>query len=711
MSAGSGPRHTDWSHVHVKGGDKDKAAPYLPDARKLLGFVMGEAKRNNLGSHKIKRVLDDGTVIIAEKIGDIPRMTIIPGGAGGEFAIRTLEGFFATRAGGVDSPILFTPPTESADWKALFQNSEATGYSGVPTDRRGSYADVFGSLPMETVKRLATPGGIWVDPVTEEAVTWFQGFNGYWPEHWRHPRANYSRLVSIYGHTVLLTENPAWRVMSAAMKDGWLYVLVCEDLGILEPPERPAAPSVSGEVWYSQPYTDATYTYTLMRYPLAKYTVPETRIETYRVVNQATTGEQLWTSDLELAYAAWSFNEDVTNCVSVQLPRKAVFAFKVKYFPDYGISPYWSTDPDEQAEYPEAAAHRMELAITHGVGTPGVTFTSAPATSLAAEANGVQLTIETAVDSYSAGTFSRRVDMTCGDMVLPLTESTSNYTASPRVAEETKRTILFAHLPTRTFLFYVWSMSYTDKTIKAGFELYVAGAEVTIPDTGGIDETLSAMSLVDVSLSENHMRVMGVGVYEPLSPGTYAWFRELDAVSFLLSVTLNRQYGVPAAAGGPVAEPAFGYGSNIFIPFRHSDYSAAPELFAGGYCFSSVGGSGPWTWMGSSATYAKPYYPSNGVYEGAAPPAERPFLSSFGSAATNKHDVLACVKLQPVIAAATAGTSTETHVLANALRSTAFGTRGDAVTVLDPTTVGNEGDFGFGQTGKPMKYQKKRFKK
>lgn len=72
----SGPRYLDWTHIRVV-GSRNQAARYVPEARKLLGFVTDEAKRNNLGVCQITRKLPDGTTIIAEQHGTIPRITIV----------------------------------------------------------------------------------------------------------------------------------------------------------------------------------------------------------------------------------------------------------------------------------------------------------------------------------------------------------------------------------------------------------------------------------------------------------------------------------------------------------------------------------------------------------------------------------------------------------------------------------------------------------
>jgi DNA-binding beta-propeller fold protein YncE len=72
-----GPRHIGWAHRRVI-GDIDAAAPYWTYARKLMGFAIEEAARNQLGVYSIRRELPDGAVIIAEKYGEQRRITVIP---------------------------------------------------------------------------------------------------------------------------------------------------------------------------------------------------------------------------------------------------------------------------------------------------------------------------------------------------------------------------------------------------------------------------------------------------------------------------------------------------------------------------------------------------------------------------------------------------------------------------------------------------------
>lgn len=71
-----GVRDSEWTHVLVEGGERASAAPYLPEARKLLGVVKGTAKETGLGVVLRRKKLEDGTELEARNIGKVPHVTI-----------------------------------------------------------------------------------------------------------------------------------------------------------------------------------------------------------------------------------------------------------------------------------------------------------------------------------------------------------------------------------------------------------------------------------------------------------------------------------------------------------------------------------------------------------------------------------------------------------------------------------------------------------
>lgn len=62
-------------------GDERAARDLLPAARLVMGQALEAAETNGLGSYTVRRELQDGSVIVAEKIGDLKRVTISAGGS------------------------------------------------------------------------------------------------------------------------------------------------------------------------------------------------------------------------------------------------------------------------------------------------------------------------------------------------------------------------------------------------------------------------------------------------------------------------------------------------------------------------------------------------------------------------------------------------------------------------------------------------------
>ena len=158
-------------------------------------------------------------------------------------------------------------------------------------------------------------------------------------------------------------------------------------------------------------------------------TEPDTGVETYRAELE---GEDvLWTDTLELAYGAWSFNADCTQCVTVQLPRTAVWC-RV-FYPHPGG--YWAESPDEQPTYPQVDAHRIEVAISHDESGAEATMTQTLAPNLVAEEDGAALTIASGSGS--------RVDATLDGFSVALADGST--AAGDRWY--TTRILVHAHLP------------------------------------------------------------------------------------------------------------------------------------------------------------------------------------------------------------------------------------------------------------------------
>lgn len=57
-------------------GDERAAKAHMPAARLVMGKALEMAATNNLGSYVLRQQLQDGSVVVAEKIGDLKRVTI-----------------------------------------------------------------------------------------------------------------------------------------------------------------------------------------------------------------------------------------------------------------------------------------------------------------------------------------------------------------------------------------------------------------------------------------------------------------------------------------------------------------------------------------------------------------------------------------------------------------------------------------------------------
>lgn len=319
----SGPRYTDWSHID-HGGDPEAAAPYISEARKLLGFVMEDAAHNSLGSHKLQRRLPDGAVITAEKIGEQVRMKIKPPPRGGEDQPeRTPEDFVVwarddAHPDGIDfehpQQILRSP---GEAWKTFFFDGDIAGFD----DFGGPKGTYIGQFP----DGIRHAGNVdWTDE-RGERLSWYGPSTRYFMEPYVQPDAQYGKFVFQLGQIVLdmdayildSTEQPTiaerW-IFGAAKRGIWLYVIHGGLFHFNTPPTT--FPRKDGVI--VSPSQSAESDLVLSRFLLAGAAPFLTVVPNSR--------EELWRQTRVFPMQPWFFNASCTKAVCHALPPGIVFA-------------------------------------------------------------------------------------------------------------------------------------------------------------------------------------------------------------------------------------------------------------------------------------------------------------------------------------------------------------------------------------------------
>lgn len=358
-------RYTDWTHVRVN-GDRHAAAPYVPEGRKLLGAVMEEAARNGLGVHSMHRKLEDGTLIVAEKHGDIPRITITPAQRDGEVPTPS-KGDFVVHPRSLALPDGIHPeyPEQilqfrGGNWRTFFYSGEAEGYDEFDGSK-GVYLLEFpdGVRHAGNVDWRASDGA---------RLSWYGPSTRYWYDAWRQPSAQYGHFVFYLGQVLLdidqwCSDNDEdWDerlVLGAGMatdEDGvrWLYVMLASI-----PDQSPDAVSVPPGVYLGHNYPLESIPHRLRRLRMVRNpSLP--RHQQWRVVDEPSASA--WSAELERACSTWIFNPDCTRATTFfQIDSPAVV---YRY-------PYWSDVWPLMT--PPAYSSRCDVAISGDSGTHSIT--------------------------------------------------------------------------------------------------------------------------------------------------------------------------------------------------------------------------------------------------------------------------------------------------------------------------------------------------
>lgn len=732
-----GPRYDSWHHLRYV-GDRDLAAQHIPQARKVLGFVMEQAAVNGLQTYKHVVELADGGAIVGELIGGQPRATIVVRPPEGKKHADLVEGFIIRFSENLDpgsakpDPVVFSPPNKHApvDAKGVTRFYSGDSFGAAETDEqlRGTYSHVFN--PRASGTGLLPSGALWTSR-DGEAISWFRGFPGYWPAHYAHPGAPYGRYVAIYGNIVFTAPHADDRVMAAAARDGYLYVWIAS--GVWEYPNltAPTAPATCGSVWVTQPYPAMFHVFRLYRIPLTVVTDPH-GVLIYKA-GKLEDGELLLDTPLPRAWGAWSFNKDVTQLVSIQLPEKAVLYHESEYIPIVGSlsRPGYGVSSAEHSDMPTTGSLRFKISIAHDEGTVTATFSQSPAGSIVAEEDGVtlelvqhELFLDTR-DQYSQTNYK------CGDWELLAARNQHTWVSPAETVLTYERNVLLAaHLPTRSFLFYnvEHHLKPTPAYVKGRYRVFRQGVSGAVEEVLDIDPApLDVSAPVIESMSfVGAAAIMGTGAYT--TDGTaFDWFREWDGITTLLTLTYDRSFVTILPDDGedhhPQDSPWLPIWGGPLVDFAW----ALGEFFgAGGVYFGSRDFYGPWTWDWAEGdfTSATHILHFNGVRLGSLN--ARTFNVTFGGVKAATYDprssppeTLYVADSAPAAAQllyADGGGGDDVTAVLDTERRLRWTTRGAAATALagldaavPPTAerAKNLGNFAIlGHTGKPRREQR-----
>lgn len=318
-------RFTDWTHVRVV-GDREAAAPFVGEARKLLGAVFEEAARNDLGTHVMRRELPDGTVIVAEKFGDIPRMTIVPTSTGETVRPPPGPDAFVVWARDLSQPDGIDPEHPQQilrpGWTTWFYSGEVAGYEGFEGPK-GTYLDAF----PDGVRHAGNVD--WRGPAGER-LSWYGPSTRYWVDPYIQPRAQYGKQVFLLGQVLLDIEAyiaasdplPAFAeryVMGAAL-DGLDLIVVLADLPVETTPSG-AAPANTISV--PSPWSLAEVPTTICRF---RVVLSDQQVAARMRISPGSR-HVMWSGSTPRGTAPWFFNESATRAVCLGLPESCAAMF------------------------------------------------------------------------------------------------------------------------------------------------------------------------------------------------------------------------------------------------------------------------------------------------------------------------------------------------------------------------------------------------
>lgn len=340
-----GTRYTDWTHVHVV-GERARAMAYLPFARKVLGHVVQDAGYLQLQTHQLTKRLNDGTVIVAELRGGIPRVTIHPSPRDAKQSPLPGRDRFVVWARDVGRPdgIDVTHPQQILEatkereragglsftgsrpqWQTQFYDAGIEGYDGF-TLNKDVYRSIKGRQAFPTGLRHA--GNVDWCSRTGYRIAWYGPSTRMFTDPYIQPQKQFGKFVFMLGEALLDVEayitdsvdQPAFAeryVMGAALRTingaRWLYT-VQADLPVMT---TPSAQVPAFTIYFSEPYPLGSIPLVVSRYRLA---VVDSDTEVSRLLVLSNSREVLWSGGLERACQPWHFNLDGTVASSFAPP-------------------------------------------------------------------------------------------------------------------------------------------------------------------------------------------------------------------------------------------------------------------------------------------------------------------------------------------------------------------------------------------------------
>lgn len=304
-------------------GDHDAAPAYLPAARALMGEVLEQAEFNGLNTYKLERKLRDGTLLVAEKIGDIKRVTIKPPAASKLLPDVAPPADFVVWARNAALPdgisiehpqhILRPPGGERGEWLAYTFNADTAGR------RDGTYG---GRLP-GGIRRAGNIDWCGMDQVR---VSWYGPPNRLAAEPFVHLRSQYDSKVFYLGAALLDIDvyqsgsapdgGEAYKwVLGACLRkiSGvlWLYVIqtYLPADGSVPPDMVPA-----GAAACSEPLVSASNSLVLMRYRLLQVEDPDVAKQ-WKVALGSREPLKVWAT--ANTYHPWRFSSDGRRASSI----------------------------------------------------------------------------------------------------------------------------------------------------------------------------------------------------------------------------------------------------------------------------------------------------------------------------------------------------------------------------------------------------------